>query len=143
MSHILHCCQRSPSPLLPFRSVPRSGRFASMSTRSWMIHPNQLWRCYSASVTVHSLAVLPARATTHAISSKRLTVPCDCSTFCVSRLIRDGLASQHALTMPCDSHNAQHSFLGQIFCCPRCVLTCMWRFRVCLASAQSDFLLHR
>ena len=29
---MLHCCQRSPSLLLPFRSAPRSGRFASMST---------------------------------------------------------------------------------------------------------------
>ena len=139
MSHTLHCCQRSPSPLLPFRSAPGSGRFASMSTRSLMIQPS-------------TLAVLPAPATVPflggatrtrhdgAISSKRLTVPCDSDFLCVS-LIRDGLASQHA-RLPC-SHNGQHSFLGQIFCCPRCVLTCMQRFRVCLASLQPSFLQYR
>ena len=36
MSHMLRCCQRSPSLLLLFRSAPRSGRFVSMSTRSLM-----------------------------------------------------------------------------------------------------------
>ena len=41
------------------------------------------------------------------------------------------------------SHSAQHSFLGQIFCCPRCVLTCMQRFRVWMASVQRGFLLYR
>ena len=40
MFHILHCCQRSPSPLLPFRSATGSGRFVSMSTQSLMIHPS-------------------------------------------------------------------------------------------------------
>ena len=63
MSHMFHCCQRSPSPLLPFRSAPRSGRFASMSTRSLMIHPSTL-AVPPARATVHSLAVPPARATT-------------------------------------------------------------------------------
>ena len=63
MSHIMHRCQRSPSPLLPFRSVPRSGRFASMTTRSLMIHPSKM-AVLPAPATVHVLAVLPARATT-------------------------------------------------------------------------------
>ena len=63
MSHLLHCCQRSFLPLLPFRSVPRSGRFASMSTRSLMIHPSTL-AVLPAPATVHSLAVLPALALT-------------------------------------------------------------------------------
>ena len=63
MSHILHCCQKSFSPLLPFRSVPRSERFASMSTRSLMIHPSTP-AVLPAPATVHSLAVLPALALT-------------------------------------------------------------------------------
>ena len=66
-----------------------------------------------------------------AISGKRLTMPCDSDFLCVS-LIRDGLA-----------HSAQHSFLGQIFFCPRCVPTCTQCFRVCLASVQPGFLLYR
>ena len=52
MSQILHFCQRSFLPLLPFRSAPRSGKFASMSTRSLVIHPS-------------TPAVLPAPATVH------------------------------------------------------------------------------
>ena len=53
MSHILHCCQRSS----------RSERFASMSTRSLMIHPSTP-AVLPAPATVHSLAVLPALALT-------------------------------------------------------------------------------
>ena len=63
MSHILHCCQKSFLPLLPFRSAPRSGRFASMSTRSLMIHPSTP-AVLPAPATVHSLAVPPALALT-------------------------------------------------------------------------------
>ena len=50
VSHILHCCQRSFLPLLPFRSAPRSGRFALMSTRSLII-THQLRRCYPLPVS--------------------------------------------------------------------------------------------
>ena len=41
------------------------------------------------------------------------------------------------------SRSAQHTFLGHVYCCPRCVLTCMQFFRVCLASVQPGFLLYR
>ena len=144
MSHILHCCQRSTLPLLPFRSAPRSERFASMSTRSLMIHPidsggaTRKRHCslLGGATRARSDAdtcVLPSDATCtrhdDAFSSKRLTVPCDSDFLCVS-LIRDGLSIATRLF----DHSAQHNFLGQFFCCSRCVLPCTQSFRVCLAS---------
>ena len=84
--------------------------------------------------------VLPSDATCtrhdDAFTSKRLTVPCDSDFLCVS-LIRDGLASRHVCSP------TVLNFLGQFFCCPRCVLTCTQSFRVCLSSVQPDSLLYR
>ena len=75
-----------------------------------------------------------------AISDKRLTMPCGSDFLCHSdpRCPRIGTRSSAVF-----SHNAQYSFLGQIFCCPMCVPTCMQRFRVCLASVQTGFLPYR
>ena len=67
VSHKLHCCQRSSLPLLQFRSAPKSGRFASMSTRSFMIHPSALVVLPALALTQPPAcfqAMLPARATT-------------------------------------------------------------------------------
>ena len=110
VSHVAHCCQKSSLPLLPFRSASRSGRFASMSTRSLVIHPStpavppapphcSLVGGATRTRSDAATCVLPSDATRtrhdDAIFSKRLTVPCDSDFLCVS-VISDGLASQHA-----------------------------------------------
>ena len=107
---------------------------------------SKIWEvCFDVNTVLDDLPINSGGATRSrhddAISGKRLTVPCD-SDFPLVSVIRDGLASQQR-SSAVFSHSAQHSFLGQIFCCPRCVLTCMQRFRVCLASVQPGFLLYR
>ena len=81
--------------------------------------------------------VLPSDATRtrhdDAISGKRLTIPCDSDFLCVS-MIRDGLASQHACSP---------TVLNTVSLWPKCILTCMQCFRVCLASVHPGFLLYR
>ena len=63
-----------------------------------------------------------------AISSKRPKVPCGSDFLFVSVI---AMAS-HRNTLVCRvPHSAQHSFLEQISCCPRCVLTCMQRTYWC------------
>ena len=94
MSHILHCCQRSPSPLLPFQSAPRSGRFCF---RCQHVLDDPPINSGGATRSRHCSLLGGATRTRHddASSGKRLTVPCDSDFLCIS-LIRDGLASQHA-----------------------------------------------
>ena len=85
--------------------------------------------------------VLPSDATRtrhdDAFSSKRLTVPCDSDSVCQSDPRWPRIATRLF------AHSAQHNFLGQFFCCPRCVLTCTQSFRVCLASEQPGFQMYR